>query len=282
MKPDKSNILTKLFELPGEIEEGLKMLDKEVRIADHGSIDLLGVDGSKRLVLIEVGLNDDHKILVDVLGLFDWVVRNEDIVRRLYGSSDVDFSQKPRVLVVIPYPSDRFLRISSYFSYLELDLFEYKYIPSLDRLVIEKIDRDRFRPIEIDRERTTQAVKPLYSQLRDTLHKAFDRLEIFESGPISLITLNDHILARVSFTEDFLIIEMPPDAILEIKDESGLDNVVSVLGTRVEKFGISPRKNSAEGLSSLPSLTKQELEALEGVEEKKEADAADQAETKTE
>lgn len=282
MSIDKSNIVKKIFEVPDEVETGLKMLDKDVKISDHGSIDVIGVDSSKRLVLIEIGLDDNPQILVDALGCFNWIDRNEDIVRRLYGPSDVDYTQKPRLLVMVPHLSDRFLRISSYVSLVGLDLFEYNYVPSLDGLVIEKVDSERFRGIEKEQETVTQAVKPLYAVLKNILHEAFEKLEIFEIGLISLITLGDRILARVSFTQDFLIIDMVPDGILEIKDESGLENVVSVLRARAEKFGISLNENPAKDFSSLPSLTKQELEALRDIGEKKESDASYNAETETE
>lgn len=282
MRVDKSDIVKKIFELPGEVESGLKMLDNDVRIADHGSIDIIGVDSSKRLVLVQIGLDDNPQILLDALGRFDWIVRNSEIVRRLYGPSDVDYLQNPKVFVMIPHLSELFLRISSYFSPLDLDLFEYSYVPSLDGLVVQKVDRERFRPAEGEKGAVTQVVKPLYSRLKEVLHETFRKIEILEIGPVSLITSDDRILARVSFAEDFLILDMPPDGILEIKDESGLENVLSVLGTRAEKFGITLKDNPRDSGSSLPSLTEQELEALGGVEEKKEPDAPYLAETETE
>ncbi len=282
MRTDKSNIVKKIFELPDEVESGLKIVDKDVRIADYGSIDVIGVDNSKRLVLIEIGLDDNPQILLDALGHFDWVVRNEEIIRRLYGSSGVDYFGKPRVFAMIPHLSDLFLRISSYFSQLELDLFEYSYVPSLNGLVVQRIDREKFESAEREEVVVTQVVKPLYSRLKEILHKAFERLEIFEIGPVSLVTSDDRILARVSFTEDFLIVDMPPDGILEIKDESGLENVLSVLEARAEKLGVTLKDNPKNDFSSLPSLTKQELEALGGTGEKKESDAPYLAETDAE
>jgi hypothetical protein len=279
---DKSSIVKKIYDLPDEVESGLKMIDKNVKIADYGSIDVVGVDSSKALVLVQVGLDDSPQILLDALGCFDWVLRNGDIVRRLYGSSDVSCSQRPRVFVMIPHLSGLLLRMAAYFSPLELDLFEYSYVPSLDGLVVQKVERDRFRTAEAEDRTVTQVVKPLYFRLKEILQERFAKLEIFEIGPVSLIALDDRILARVSFTEDFLIIDMPPDGILEIKDESGLENVLSVLETRAEKFGIALKENPKENSSSLPSLTEEELQALGGTGGNKEPDAPYLAETEIE
>ncbi|KPJ49666.1 hypothetical protein AMJ40_05040 [candidate division TA06 bacterium DG_26] len=281
MKVEKSAVLSKIFESPEEIESGLRMLDKDVKIADHGPIDLVAMDGAKRLVVIQVGLDDSPQILADAIDRYDWIVRNEHLVHRLYGSSGVDLSERPRVFVLIPHLAERLLRISSYFCGLKLEVFEYKYVPSLDGLVAEKIPTGP-QPAAT-RQETTTHMTPLYVRLREMLRQAFDRLEIFEIGPISLVTLDDRIVSKVSFTEDFLIIEMPPDGVLEIKDESGLENVVSVLRTRVEKFEVESQDSPGRRLPPWPSLTEQELEALGAVEdEKKEKDAPDQTEAETE
>ncbi|KPJ48691.1 hypothetical protein AMJ40_07055 [candidate division TA06 bacterium DG_26] len=279
---DKSSIVKKIFDQPDEIESGLRMVDKDVKIADYGSIDIIGVDSSKALVLIQVGLDDSPQILLDALGCLDWVLRNGDIVRRLYDSSDVNCSRRPRVFVMTPHLSGLFLRMSAYFSPLELDLFEYSYVPSLDGLVVQKVDRERFRPARAEDRAVTQVVKPLYFRLKEILEERFARLEIFEIGPVSLIASDDRILARVSFTEDFLVIDMPPDGILEIKDESGLENVLSVLETRAEKFGIALKENPKDSNPSLPSLTEEELQALGGTGGNKEPDAPYLAETEIE
>ena len=168
---------------------------------------------------------------------------------------------------MVPRLSDRLLRISSYFSGMELDLFEYKYVSSIDSLVVEKSDRNHFTS-----ERTAGEIVgvagPLYGQLKQALNQVFEKIETFEIGPLTLLTLGDRLLAKVSFTEDFLIIDMPPDGILEIKDQSGLDNALSVLRSRAERFGVSERQNPTGDVSELPSLTEQELEALgEAIEE---------------
>ncbi len=268
MKASKSDLLKKLSESPGEIEEGLKILDRDVKIADYGSIDMIGADRSKRLVIVSVGLDDNPQVMMDSVGQLDWVVRNEDIVSRLYSGEEVDHNTTPRVFVMVPRLSDRLLRISSYFSGMELDLFEYKYVSSIDSLVVEKSERNRFTS-----EKTVGEIAgvagPLYGQLKQALNQVFEKLETFEIGPLTLLTLGDHLLAKVSFTEDFLIIDMPPDGILEIKDQSGLDNALSVLRSRADRFGVSERQNPIDDVSELPSLTEQELEALgEAIEEK--------------
>ena len=286
MKVEKASIVKKIIESPHEIEAELKVLDKDVNIADYGSIDMVGVDSSRRLVLIEIGLDESPQILLDALGRFDWIVRNEDIVRRLYASSDVDWSKEPRVFVMVPHLSDSFVRITSHVTQLDLGLFEYNYVPSLDGLVVQMVDRERFKPAGREVESVTQVLAPLYSRLKEVLHEAFERMEIFEIGPVSLLTSDDRILARVSLTGDVLIIDMPPDGILEVKDESGLENVVSVLGARAQKLGMTvkenPKDNPTGNPSSLAPLTEQELEALGGTGEKKRPDAPYLAETETE
>ena len=286
MKVDKVNIVKKILESPHEVESELKILDKDVNIADYGSIDMVGMDGSKRLVLIEIGLDESPQILLDALGRFDWLVRNEGIVRRLYASSDVDWSKPPRVFVMVPHLSDSFLRIVSHLSRLDLHLFEYSYVPSLDGLVVQTANRERFEPAGREAKSVTQVLAPLYARLKEVLHESFERLEIFEIGPVSLLTSDDRILARVSLTGDVLIIDMPPDGILEVKDRSDLENVVSVLGARAQKLGLAPenrpKDNPAGNPSSLAPLTEQELEALGGTGEKKIPDAPYLAEAETE
>jgi hypothetical protein len=277
----KLDLLKKISESPGEVEEGLTILDRDVKIADYGSIDMIGADHLKRLVIVAVGLDDSPQVIMDSVGHLDWVVRNEDIVSRLYSGDKVNHAATPRVFVMVPRLSDRLLRISSYFAGMELDLFEYKYIASIDSLVVEKSEKSLITSAEMTSE-VSGITGSLYGQLKEALNRIFEKIETFEIGPLTLLTLGDRLLAKVSFTEDFLIIDMPPDGILEIKDQSGLDNALSVLRSRAERFGVAEKRNPTGDASELPSLTEQELEALGGEMEEKESDATYQAEAATE
>jgi hypothetical protein len=92
-----------LADMDGSLEEGLRIFDAGIPCHPCGEIDLLGVDRTSRLTIVDFEttmVNDG--LLIRGLGHFDWILRNLPNVRRMYPSQGADFSLPPRLILVAP------------------------------------------------------------------------------------------------------------------------------------------------------------------------------------
>lgn len=113
---------------PEIIEEGLRVLRTEFP-TDSGPIDLLCVDGEKRLTVVELKLKEDDIALMQALRYYDWVFSNRDRIREMLHGEDIDSRKEPKIVLIAKSFSDT-LRSSAKYVKPRVDLFEYKYLES--------------------------------------------------------------------------------------------------------------------------------------------------------
>ncbi len=94
---------------PGAIEARLTALDFGVPAGSGGAIDVLALDNAGRLVVIDVDLTATGSLLVRGLDHAEWIARNLAVVSRMYRSQPVDYSARPR-LVLVAHDFSRALR----------------------------------------------------------------------------------------------------------------------------------------------------------------------------
>ena len=111
---------------PEIIEEGLKVIRTEFP-TDSGPIDLLCVDGEKRLTVIELKLKEDDIALMQALRYYDWVFSNRDRIREMIHGEDIDSEKEPKIVLIAKSFSET-LRSSAKYVKPRADLFEYKYL----------------------------------------------------------------------------------------------------------------------------------------------------------
>ena len=103
--PDRQQLVSFLGRHIGALEAGLEVLDAGVPCESCGEIDLLAIDGSHRMAIVDLDTGSDDRLLLRGLAHLDWMVRNVPGLRRLYQGRAIDFSLRPRLFLVTPRPS---------------------------------------------------------------------------------------------------------------------------------------------------------------------------------
>ncbi len=94
---------------PGALEARLRAIDSGGPGGPGGAIDVLAVDAAGRLVVVDVDLTATGSLLVRGLDHTEWIARNLAVVRQIYRDQPVDFSARPR-LVLVAHDFSRALR----------------------------------------------------------------------------------------------------------------------------------------------------------------------------
>jgi hypothetical protein len=111
-----------LFEDPDQIEEGMKILGRQVQ-TDTGPLDLLAMDTDGVLTVVELKNEPDENQLDQGLRYYDWARSRIEWISRSYGNK-VDVTSPPRLVLISPTFSDNLKRIAKYVN-VELQLLEY-------------------------------------------------------------------------------------------------------------------------------------------------------------
>ncbi|MCI0567795.1 MAG: SpoIIE family protein phosphatase, partial [Acidobacteria bacterium] len=95
---------------PGIVESGLFALDAHLRAGNGGLIDLLAVDGSRALTLLEIDRTGEDDLLARSLDHHSWAVSQIHFLRRLYGPDRIHPFRTPRGILLARDFSSSFLR----------------------------------------------------------------------------------------------------------------------------------------------------------------------------
>ena len=95
---------------PGIVESGLFPLDAHLRAGSGGLIDLLAVDGSRALTLLEIDRSGEDDLLSRSLEHHSWAVSQIHFLRRLYGPDRIHPFRTPRAILLARDFSSSFLR----------------------------------------------------------------------------------------------------------------------------------------------------------------------------
>jgi hypothetical protein len=108
------------------IEEGLVFVDHQ-RMTDRGPLDVLMVDSGGALVLAELKVHEDDKMLMQALDYYDWVVRHAEAFTRLYKKHKIKPTQTPRLFLIAPSFSITLLTRCKWID-VPISLYTYKCI----------------------------------------------------------------------------------------------------------------------------------------------------------
>jgi hypothetical protein len=98
----RDSLVAMLNSHTGVLEEGLGAIDANVPMDTGGPIDLVAVDQSNKLAIIDLDILGGDALLLRGICHFDWFVRNVPILRRMYHGRVIDFSAQPRLFLVAP------------------------------------------------------------------------------------------------------------------------------------------------------------------------------------
>jgi hypothetical protein len=104
----------------GALEEGLRTIDARIPCDPCGEIDVLAVDRTSKLTIIDFDTTVDDGLLVRGLGHFDWVVRNAQNIQRMYPADTVDCSLPPRLVLLAPQFSAVLRRVMRQFTHPQI------------------------------------------------------------------------------------------------------------------------------------------------------------------
>jgi hypothetical protein len=91
-----------LRELHGGIEEGLRVIDSYIPCHPYGEIDLLALDRSNQLTIIDFDTTSNDGLLLRGISHFDWTLHNLFNVRRMYAGETINLLAQPRLFLLAP------------------------------------------------------------------------------------------------------------------------------------------------------------------------------------
>jgi hypothetical protein len=84
------------------LEKGLCVIDTNVPCDPFGAIDLVALDGTDSISIIDAATEQNDELLLRGIAHFDWFARNIPIVRRMYQGRVINFSVAPRLVLLAP------------------------------------------------------------------------------------------------------------------------------------------------------------------------------------
>jgi hypothetical protein len=98
----KGQLTATLSECRSALTEDLLAVGEGIVCSPYGEIDLLAVDHTYRLTIIDVQTMLDDGLVARGLSHVDWASRNVATVKRLYPDWVIDVSRQPRLVLVAP------------------------------------------------------------------------------------------------------------------------------------------------------------------------------------
>ncbi|MCG2712198.1 MAG: hypothetical protein L6416_07755 [Candidatus Omnitrophica bacterium] len=121
--------------------DGLTFIDFQLAADEQGVIDFLGVDGTKRLVLVNFDTGSNDGMFIGALSQIYWLKKNYGLIRRLFFSENIDFSLEPQIILVSVGFSGKLKSAVKQTKSQDIKLVEFKYITAQgkDAIIFEEI-----------------------------------------------------------------------------------------------------------------------------------------------
>ena len=98
----REQLAASLMDLASGLEDGLRAIDARLPCHPCGEIDVLAVDRTSQLTIIDFETTVNDGLLLRGIGQFDWVARNRPIIQRMYQAPAVDASLPARLFLLAP------------------------------------------------------------------------------------------------------------------------------------------------------------------------------------
>ena len=132
----KDQLTATLMECREALEPGLRPLATGVACSPYGEIDLLALDGSNQLTVIDIETTVDDGLLVRGLAHAEWMARNESTLRRLGQASVAHPADQPRLILVAPGFSALLVAGVRRLTDVRVTCFKYHPVAIADRIAI--------------------------------------------------------------------------------------------------------------------------------------------------
>ncbi|MDD5613481.1 MAG: hypothetical protein PHQ54_00215 [Candidatus Omnitrophica bacterium] len=126
LKPfQDSEIIDLLYEGLDSLERGIQGVGKRIP-TPVGMIDMLAVDMIGRFVIVEVGRVDADDLIFKSIDHFDWAFTNMKNLEEKYKSYNIDPTLAPRIVILSPSYSEKFVKRANYLNPTFIDIYEYQ------------------------------------------------------------------------------------------------------------------------------------------------------------
>ena len=122
---DKSRLIALLRGCDTALEESFRAIDASVPCDPYGEIDLLAIDPASQLTLVDAETVGDDRLLLRGLGHIDWITRNVALLRRMYRGHAINFSLRPRLVLVAPQFSQLIQGVARQITHSQIDCVRF-------------------------------------------------------------------------------------------------------------------------------------------------------------
>ena len=132
----REQVAAALQEYSGALEEGLRAIDAEIPCGSCGEIDLLALDRTHQLTIIDFDPAASDDLLLRGFAHVDWVVGNLPNLRRMFRGQAINFSLQPRLFLLAPRFSSRLRCVARQVTSLRIDWVRYHCVETPGRVGI--------------------------------------------------------------------------------------------------------------------------------------------------
>ena len=109
----------------GALEKDLRTIDARIPCHPCGEIDVLAVDRTSRLTIIDFETTLNDGLLLRGLGHFDWALRNAQIIQRMCPAATIDSALPPKLVLLAPQFSAVLRRVMHQFTFPKIQWVRY-------------------------------------------------------------------------------------------------------------------------------------------------------------
>ena len=121
----RGQLVSLLRQQTAALEDGMKAIDSNIPCEAPGNIELLAIDRSNQLAIIDLDDSPNDGLLLRGIGHFDWIARNVPLIRRMYQGHVINLSLQPRLFLVAPEFSPLFRCAARHTRSLQIDCLKY-------------------------------------------------------------------------------------------------------------------------------------------------------------
>ena len=109
----------------GTLEKGLRTIDARIPCEPCGEMDVLAVDRTSRLTIIDFDTTVNDGLLLRGLGHFDWALRNTQTIQRMCPAETFDSALPPKLVLLAPQFSVVLRRVMRQFTFPQIQWVRY-------------------------------------------------------------------------------------------------------------------------------------------------------------
>ncbi len=122
---EEKEIVELLFEGLSSLERGMRSLSKNIT-TPAGKISIIAVDMVGRIVIVEIGRDDTEDLIFKSIDHFDWALNHMKDLEERYKFYNIDPTLAPRIVVLAPAYSEKFVKRATYLNPTFIDIYEYQ------------------------------------------------------------------------------------------------------------------------------------------------------------